>query len=321
MHKRIRRKKIRKLLYVIGVIIPIILLILFFASDKHIFEASDRIEQIVINDDSKNVLIANADFGSVEDVLRESGVELGERDRVFPSKESKVFSEDTINIERKKVLKVTVDGQERELETYGERVGELLARNDITFDNNDIIVPTVNTVVRTDVDAEIVRVEYKEEEVVKNIPFKKVVKEDDNISFLKKYIDQEGQRGEKKIIYKVAYHNGEEVEKEVDREEIIKEPVDEITIKGTKVKLGKKHTGACSWYSHTGTLSAANQWLPKGSYVKVTNKANGKSVIVQINDRGPFVDGRIIDLDKVAFQKIASLGAGVIDVKMEEIIQ
>ena len=57
-----------------------------------------------------------------------------------------------------------------------------------------------------------------------------------------------------------------------------------------------------------------------GSYAKVTNTANGKSVIVQINDRGPFGPGRIIDLDKVAFAKIASIGAGVIGVKVEEVL-
>ncbi|PJA85492.1 MAG: septal ring lytic transglycosylase RlpA family lipoprotein, partial [Candidatus Moranbacteria bacterium CG_4_9_14_3_um_filter_45_14] len=56
-----------------------------------------------------------------------------------------------------------------------------------------------------------------------------------------------------------------------------------------------------------------------GSFVKVTNTENGKSVIVKINDRGPFVPSRIIDLDKVAFAKIASIGAGVIAVRMEEI--
>jgi rare lipoprotein A len=60
--------------------------------------------------------------------------------------------------------------------------------------------------------------------------------------------------------------------------------------------------------------------MPIGSYARVTNVDNGKSVIVRINDRGPFVPGRIIDLDKVAFQKIASTGAGVINVKMEEIV-
>jgi rare lipoprotein A len=51
----------------------------------------------------------------------------------------------------------------------------------------------------------------------------------------------------------------------------------------------------------------------------VTNQSNGKSVIVKINDRGPFGKNRIIDLDKVAFAKIASIGAGIIDVKVEEV--
>jgi rare lipoprotein A len=47
----------------------------------------------------------------------------------------------------------------------------------------------------------------------------------------------------------------------------------------------------------------------------VTNVANGKTVIVEINDYGPHGKDRIIDLDKVAFSKIASLGAGVISSK------
>ena len=98
-----------------------------------------------------------------------------------------------------------------------------------------------------------------------------------------------------------------------------KEPTKEIVTQGTYVKIGKSHRGAASWYAWTGTMAAANPWLPMGSYVRVTNMDNGKSVIVKINDRGPFVPGRIIDPDKVAFQKIASIGAGVINVKMEEI--
>jgi len=52
----------------------------------------------------------------------------------------------------------------------------------------------------------------------------------------------------------------------------------------------------------------------------VTNTDNGKAVIVVINDRGPFGNGRIIDLDKVAFEQIADIGAGVANVKVEAII-
>ncbi|WP_171035446.1 septal ring lytic transglycosylase RlpA family protein [Pseudoalteromonas ruthenica] len=51
-------------------------------------------------------------------------------------------------------------------------------------------------------------------------------------------------------------------------------------------------------------LSAAHRNLPFGSKVKVTNINNGRSVVVRINDRGPFVSGRIIDLSRRAFKHI-----------------
>lgn len=66
-------------------------------------------------------------------------------------------------------------------------------------------------------------------------------------------------------------------------------------------------------------LSAAHQTLGFGSRVKVTNIANNKSVIVTINDRGPFIRGRIIDLSKKAFSQIASVKQGVIDVTVEQL--
>lgn len=63
-------------------------------------------------------------------------------------------------------------------------------------------------------------------------------------------------------------------------------------------------------------LTAAHKKLPFGTQVKVTNLANGKSVNVRINDRGPFVKGRIIDLSKSAAKEIDMIGAGVAKVKI-----
>ena len=63
---------------------------------------------------------------------------------------------------------------------------------------------------------------------------------------------------------------------------------------------------------NTYELTAAHKTLPFGTKVKVVNKTNGKSVIVRINDRGPFVKGRTIDLSKKAFQSIASIKKGVL---------
>ncbi|NIO16387.1 MAG: septal ring lytic transglycosylase RlpA family protein [Deltaproteobacteria bacterium] len=63
--------------------------------------------------------------------------------------------------------------------------------------------------------------------------------------------------------------------------------------------------------------TAAHKKLPFGTKVKVTNVKNGKSVTVKINDRGPFVKGRIIDLSRSAFKSIAHLDSGVINVMIK----
>ncbi len=63
--------------------------------------------------------------------------------------------------------------------------------------------------------------------------------------------------------------------------------------------------------------TAAHKTLAFGTWVKVTNKRNSRSVVVRINDRGPFVKGRIIDLSKSAFSAIANRRLGVVEVVVE----
>jgi rare lipoprotein A len=65
--------------------------------------------------------------------------------------------------------------------------------------------------------------------------------------------------------------------------------------------------------------SAAHRTLPLGTKVKVTNLNNSQSVVVTINDRGPYIKGRIIDLSKSAFTAISDLRRGVVFVSVEEI--
>jgi rare lipoprotein A len=63
-------------------------------------------------------------------------------------------------------------------------------------------------------------------------------------------------------------------------------------------------------------ITAAHKSLPFGTKVEVTNLANNKTVLVRINDRGPYVRGRIIDLTKAAAKEIDMIGAGVVKVKI-----
>ena len=73
--------------------------------------------------------------------------------------------------------------------------------------------------------------------------------------------------------------------------------------------------GEASWYYIDDGLSAASPWLPFGTHVTVTNLATGAAVTVVINDRGPF-GGRIIDLSREAFSRLAPPPQGVCRVKL-----
>jgi rare lipoprotein A len=64
-------------------------------------------------------------------------------------------------------------------------------------------------------------------------------------------------------------------------------------------------------------LTAAHRTLPFETMVRVTNLNNGKSTVVRITDRGPFVDNRIIDLSLAAAREVGSIGPGVVPVRVE----
>lgn len=95
--------------------------------------------------------------------------------------------------------------------------------------------------------------------------------------------------------------------------------------------LGYTQTGVASYYADkhqnqktaNGEIyqhnlkTAAHKTLPFGANVKVVNIENNKSIVVKINDRGPFRKGRIIDLSKSAFTEIGELNQGVLKVKIE----
>jgi rare lipoprotein A len=83
-------------------------------------------------------------------------------------------------------------------------------------------------------------------------------------------------------------------------------------------KFEGRPTASGEKYKHS-KLTAAHKSLPFGTKVKVTNVANSQSVEVIINDRGPYVDGRIIDLSKSAAEKLGFISQGLAEVQMEVI--
>jgi rare lipoprotein A len=89
---------------------------------------------------------------------------------------------------------------------------------------------------------------------------------------------------------------------------------------GTASYYGKAHHGkrtASGERFNQNALTAAHRTLPFGTRVKVTNLDNGRSVVVRINDRGPFGRGRIIDVSKAAAEQLNMLRSGTAPVRLE----
>jgi rare lipoprotein A len=78
---------------------------------------------------------------------------------------------------------------------------------------------------------------------------------------------------------------------------------------GRRTASGTVHTGAA--------LTAAHRSLPFGTRVRVTNLENGRAVVVVVDDRGPFVRGRVIDLSLAAARRLGMVRDGVVPVRLE----
>lgn len=99
----------------------------------------------------------------------------------------------------------------------------------------------------------------------------------------------------------------------------------------SEVAIGTQADGLASWYGpdfhgkltsngetyNMRAKTAAHKTYPMNTVVKVTNKNNGLSTVVRINDRGPFVEGRVIDLSQAAAQEIDMVKMGTVPVSLE----
>jgi len=99
---------------------------------------------------------------------------------------------------------------------------------------------------------------------------------------------------------------------------------------GASASSAAGQCGRASWYAlHSRTangermnpsaMTAAHRSLPFGTKLKVTNQNNGRSVIVRINDRGPFIKGRVLDLSKGAAGQLGFIGSGHTSVCMARV--
>jgi rare lipoprotein A len=104
-----------------------------------------------------------------------------------------------------------------------------------------------------------------------------------------------------------------------------------IIVSSSSIYASGNQCGGASWYSLPGqrtangermnpnAMTAAHKFLPFGTRVRVVDQNSGKSIQVTINDRGPFVRGRIIDLSRAAATRLGISGAGTGKVCLQQV--
>ena len=214
-------------------------------------------------------------------------------------------------------VRVVVMGKDHDVLTNAATVRELLSAMGIEPDRDDRVLPSPGTHLEPDSTVRYVQVEHRVREVEVPIPHTTSTTYSDDLKPGHVKLLRGGVDGLMLERYRVKIVNGEVVARVVLSRAVLSEAVAARRVVGRQNATHGTQVGEASWYSFApgDGLTAAHPWLPFGTVVTVRNLANGRTVQVVINDRGPF-GGRIIDLSDEAFARIAPLGQGVCQVRL-----
>jgi uncharacterized protein YabE (DUF348 family) len=251
---------------------------------------------------------------TVDDVLEQVNLRAGRHAYLQPSRGAEIKDGDVVEFRRAVSIQLNVDGKSKRVITNAPDVGYLLDSLGVVLRRHDRVEPGIDQALLTGHAVNVTRVRFRRVVEKKEIPFRTITKPSDAIIRGERQIQRSGTPGVHEYVYRVRQENGAEAGKELLEDNRVREPVTQIVLVGTRDP--NTEVGTASWYHRTGMV-AAHKTLPKGTHVRVTNLSSGKSITVVIDDRGPFVNGWIIDLSDDAFAKLAPLGAGTIKVRLE----
>lgn len=295
---------------------------------------------LLVGDAPRNVRVAALTVEGALEQLSDSTLTgaAGRRDLVRPSRSSRLRSGMVVELSDPVALTVAVDGERWGIITDEPTVGHVVERLGVELGPHDRLTPDADAPVEHGAVVTVARVEVREEVREEALPFQARERRTDALPEGERRVARAGAEGLRRVIERVTYVDGVEESREQVGAETVREPTTQIIEIGTAPRQQQQQaeapaeeadseepesahnhqTGRASWYDNPyGGYTAAHRTLPRGTIVTVTNVANGRSVQVRINDRGPYVEDRIIDLNRKAFAELASPSRGVIDVRIE----
>jgi rare lipoprotein A len=219
--------------------------------------------------------------------------------------------------------RVVVSGIWHDVATNASTAGELLAAMGIQPDANDRVHPSPGTPLYDGMSVRFDQVQVITQQLQRLIPFDIRTSYSQQLEPGAVQVLRSGVPGLARLAARVVKVNGRVTSRRV-LNKVIRQPLAELLLSGPASAAGGTlgtgphiQTGRATWYDPPWSgLTAAHPWLPFGTLVTVTDVATGRSVVVIINDRGPFAPDKIIDLSPEAFRILSPLGRGVIDVRL-----
>jgi resuscitation-promoting factor RpfB len=262
---------------------------------------------------------------TVGEMLRSAGIDLPEGSIVDPSVRSTVRPGLSVSLRRPSPVTLRHDDVQEVIVTTAPSIRDLLAERRIAWSTDDVIEPELSLLPEQGLVITVSRSGTHDYTTHERVPAPIEVHDDPGMLLGKEVIVDPGREGLIDRIYRTEVVDGALKSRVLLQEIVLDAPSPRIIARGTKEvadapppvdPTARSQEGAASWYSRAG-MTAAHPTLPFGTQVKVTNLATGTSIYVTVDDRGPFVGGRIIDLSDGAFKALAPLNAGVISVRIE----
>jgi rare lipoprotein A (peptidoglycan hydrolase) len=256
---------------------------------------------------------------TVDEVLKELSV-VSRGALIAPAPSTQVGPGDEIVVAQSVGATVVYDGKTQPVRTNVLTAGGLLRQLGVVLGPYDRVEPSILAYPSEGSTIKVVRVNQAVEKLHSKIPFKRQTEQDSNLELGIRKVRSRGVEGIRESSYRIVYEDGKVKSRSFLGAKVLKEPVPEVTLVGsyrpTLTTVKHNQAGRASWYHQPG-LMAAHRTLPFGTKVRVTNVATGKQVTVTIRDRGPYIDGRIIDLSDTAFNQLSPQSRGVLNVKIE----
>jgi uncharacterized protein YabE (DUF348 family) len=270
---------------------------------------------LLLNGKPRQVIVTGL---TVEEVIREMNLRASLADYVGASRSARVTAGMLLVYREAVGIRVVHDSVTEAVITNAATVQDVLTELGLKLAGQDQVTPAPSTPPSSGLVVQVLRIGTRVETRSAKIPYPTILKGDSGMERGQREVRQGGRSGEKIVSLRVTYKDGRRVSAQEISSKVVRRPRPKIVAVGTGPRCictRGTQTGNATWYRRTG-LTAAHPTLPMGTVVRVTNLENGKTVTVTINDRGPWGDGRIIDLSDDAFARIADLSDGVVRVRI-----